>query len=676
MIRYITSFFVFITTFFVAVFSVSAAITPNDPFYEKQWYLQRVKANSAWQRIHSSPNITIAVIDSGIDINHPDLKDNIWVNKNEIANTGKDDDGNGFIDDVNGWNFVDNNNDPSPKFDENYTEAGISHGTIVAGIIGAVGNNNIGITGLTWEAKIMPLRVLNDKGEGRVSDVVRAIDYAINNGADIINLSFVGFNYSESMQQAINRASKANVIVVAAAGNEQLNGQGINIDETPIYPACYGKDNLLVLGVAATDPLDQKADFSSYGFSCVDISAPGVSFFSTITQGGSSVNPNLLYDGYFSGTSMSAPVISATLALIAEVNPRLSPKEIVEVMLKTADNISYLNPSYLGQLGAGRVNVSRAVETAYEMLYTHLGRLLITAAQSNEKPVLLSDISGNMVSELSFADYLNNGGKVVAGDISGNGVSEFILAPAKGSRPEILIFDYKEKMIGRFFVYDKNFLGGVDIALADLDANGKLEIIVGAKAGGGPHVRIFDHKGNLKGQFFAADHDFRGGVSVAAGNIDGKAEAKIVVGLGAGAEPLVKIFDRRGNLYGLFLAYDKSFRGGVNVAVANINGRENRKDEIVVSPKAGLEPRLKIFSDQGKLINSFLVFNINWKNGVSIALGDLNNNGISEIAVAALAGGDPQIRIWDARGRLLSSFYAWNKDYSKGVNISTIQVLN
>ncbi len=676
MFKYLTSFFVFTIVFSTTAFSLEARVLPNDPYYDKQWYLSKIKADLAWQRINSSPNITIAVIDAGVQIDHPDLKDNIWVNKNEIADTGRDDDGNGFIDDIHGWDFVDNSPDPSPKFSGAWTESGISHGTMVAGIIAAVGNNKEGVTGVTWNAQIMPLRALNDRGEGRIGDVVRAIDYAINNGADIINLSFVGFEYSGSLQAAINRASEAGVIVVTAAGNEQENGEGYNTDETPIYPACYGINNSLVLGVAATDSLDQKTNFSSFGYTCVDIAAPGLSFFNTITKGANLSKPDLLYDGYWSGTSMSAPIISGTLALIAEMNPKLTSPEIVDVLLKTADNISRLNPNYLGQLGAGRVNVHRAVETAREMLYSQLGRIIASPASESDLALELSDISGNLIDELYLNELISKGAKVASGDISGNGESEIIVAPQKGEKPELFIFNREKKLVGRFFAYNPNFLGGMSVAVADLDGNGRKEIIVGAGPGGGPHVRIFDQRGNLKGQFFATDLEFRGGVNVAAGDIDGRGNNRIVVGLKEGSDSAVRIFDRRGNLLGIFLTYEKSFSGGINVAVANIDGREDRKHEIIVSPGSGRSPEVKVFTDHGQLKSSFLAFHSSWQKGVSVSAGDLNNNGMAEIVTGALAGGDPQIRVFSGQGKLLDSFYSWAKDFSGGVNVSVIQLLN
>ena len=401
--KLLASFFVF---FLFLAAPAQAVFAPNDQYYGNQWYLAKIKADSAWEKITDSPDVVIAVIDSGIQVSHPDLADNIWRNKQEIPNNNIDDDHNGFIDDYNGWDFVNNVPDPSPKFSSGWTEAGVSHGTMMAGIIAARGNNQLGVAGVTWQAQIMPLKVLNDKGEGRISDVVRAIDYAANNGADIINLSFVSFNYSDALQEAIRRAHKAGVIIVAAAGNEQSAGEGYDIDKTPIYPACYDgsfSENM-VIGVAATDALDQKAKFSSYGSRCVDLAAPGISFFNAVSIGSNPEAPNKAYDGYWSGTSMATPLVSATLALIAQANPELSQREIVNILFASTDNISRLNPDYPGELGNGRLNVNRAVELAKEQLYSRLGRLIIIPSKSG-KAVKLTAANGDFVSQLTGSDF-------------------------------------------------------------------------------------------------------------------------------------------------------------------------------------------------------------------------------------------------------------------------------
>jgi len=668
----------FLLVFLVLAEPVLAIVMPNDTYYKNQWYLSKIKADIAWERMSSSPDIIIAVIDSGVSIDHPDLKDNIWSNDREIPNNGKDDDRNGFIDDFNGWDFVINRPDPSPKFSDTWTESGASHGTIVAGIIAARGNNYQGIAGVTWRAKIMPLRVLNDKGEGKISDVIRAIDYATKNGADIINLSFVNFSYSQAVQEAIARAYKAGIIVVAAAGNEQGSGGAYNIDKTPIYPACY--DGLfaenMVIGVIATDALDQKASFSSYGSKCVDIAAPGISFFSTVAPGGDLDSINKYYDGFWSGTSMAAPLVSATIALIAQANPELSRQEIVDILLSSSDNIDRLNPDYLGMIGAGRLNVARAVETAKEKLYSRLGRLILMPVKGDKQSKLTS-ASGDFVKDFKWEEAISSNSSLAVGDINNDGREEIIVGAASNEPPYVRIFNFEGQLLKKFLVFDSKFIGGVNVALANLKAKEGPELIVTAASVGSSQVKIFDLNGKLKHQFFAGHRNYFGSLSVATGDLEGNGDDKIVIAYGSGQEPQVKIFDRTGKLIGVFLAYEKSFRGGIKVAVANLDGRrDGNKDEIIVSPGKGREPQVKIFNNYGQLQKKFLAYGKNWQGGFSVAAGDLNNDGISEIAVGANSGATPHVRIFDYSGSLLESFYAWESSFDGGVSPFIIKINN
>jgi len=172
---------------------VRAAIFPSDTHYTDQWYLKRINVASAWDINNTSKNIIVAVVDSGVQILHPDIKPNLWVNNSEIPSNNKDDDKNGLVDDIYGWDFVNNFADPSPKFKKGFTEGGIIHGTVVAGIAAARGNNNQGVTGISWQTKIMSLKALDDQGNGNMTAVIKSVDYAVSKGANIINLSFVGF---------------------------------------------------------------------------------------------------------------------------------------------------------------------------------------------------------------------------------------------------------------------------------------------------------------------------------------------------------------------------------------------------------------------------------------------------------------------------------------------------
>ncbi|MFA6928503.1 MAG: S8 family peptidase, partial [Patescibacteria group bacterium] len=458
-------------------FKYRASIIPSDTYYGDQWYLKKIKAQEAWDLKRESPNVVIAIIDSGVQITHPDLRENIWINREEIPANGIDDDRDGYIDDVNGWDFVNSEADPSPKFKEGFTEGGINHGTVVAGIAAAGGNNASGISGVTWRAKIMPLKVLGDAGEGSTLNVVRAIDYAIKKGANILNFSFVGFGYSEALNEAIGRARAAGLIIVAAAGNESEDGQGNFLDETPMYPVCHDgpAGENWVIGVAAVDAIDQKSKFSSFGFKCVDISAPGESVFSSVVYapeksiGEKSFNK--YYDGYWSGTSVAAPQVSGALSLLLEADYGLGRDEIIALLFNNTDNISRVNPAFLGQLGRGRLNVFNSLQMALSGV---------------------SPFKGGIVS-----------------------------VPFSGAEANIKIADKDGKIEAEFSAFDLLFRGGASVVGGDVDADGTDEIIAGAGAGGGPHVRIFSADGKIKNQFFAYDSRFRGGVNVAAGDVDG-----------------------------------------------------------------------------------------------------------------------------------------------------------
>jgi serine protease len=312
-------------------FRVSLTTTPNDPMFASQWPLSgsggRIDASQAWN-YGTSSNIVVAVIDTGIDYKHPDLASNIWTNSREIAGNGIDDDSNGYRDDVRGWNFVGNNNNP---MDDN------GHGTHVAGTIGAVGNNGVGVAGVAWNVKLMPLKFLDSKGSGYLSDAVRAVDYARANGAKIINASFGGGGFSAAMQSAIQRFQQAGGVFVAAAGNESANNAN-----TASYPANYTLPN--VVSVAASTQSNTLASFSNYG-SNVDIAAPGHNILSTLPGG---------RYGSLSGTSMAAPHVAGALALLWGQSPALSASELINLVTSNTDSF------VAGKTIHGKLNVGKA----------------------------------------------------------------------------------------------------------------------------------------------------------------------------------------------------------------------------------------------------------------------------------------------------------------------------
>jgi subtilisin family serine protease len=248
-----------------------ATAIPNDTFFSNLWGLSNagdtdIDGPEAWDITQGTSNIVVAVLDSGVDYNHPDLFNNMWTNSGEIAGNGVDDDGNGKIDDIRGWDFVDDDNDPMDSND---------HGTHVAGTVAAEGDNGIGVTGVSWSAQIMPLRFLDAFGSGSVADGIDAIDYAIENGADIINASYGSYTFSAAERDAISRARNAGILFVAAAGNDSWNNDSL----TTHYPSSYDLDN--IIAVAATEQNDNLASFSNFGATSVDVAAPGTNIFSS-----------------------------------------------------------------------------------------------------------------------------------------------------------------------------------------------------------------------------------------------------------------------------------------------------------------------------------------------------------------------------------------------------------
>lgn len=349
---------------FSADFCLAAGLMPDDTFYGRQWYLTDMQLTNVWAVETGNPEVIIAIIDSGIDVSHPDLHDNIWVNQDEILGDAIDNDKNGYVDDISGWDFVEGNNDPSPKFDSNCIERNLCvaeavyHGTMISGVAAAVGNNNQGITGVSWRSKIMPLRVLNENGSGNTMDVIRAIDYAVANGASIINFSFVGDTYDPELEAALEKAYRAGLVLVAAAGNVDAQGHSTNLDQHPMYPVCHKAQNGddIIIGVGASDQNDKVATFSNYGSDCVDIIAPGKDFFGTIVNSANVPEFNQDYGGGFSGTSLAAPVVAGMAALVKSANSSLTNTQIQNIILNHGQNIDFLNPGFIGDMGHGLLN--------------------------------------------------------------------------------------------------------------------------------------------------------------------------------------------------------------------------------------------------------------------------------------------------------------------------------
>lgn len=294
---------------------------PDDPLYQdgSQWYIDAVNAPAAWDSVTSDTTQVIAILDTGVDWDHPDLDGAVWTNWDEVPGNGSDDDGNGYIDDIRGWDWINNDNDPN---DDN------SHGTHVAGIAAAENNNGTGMAGIAWGAQIMPLKVLQSSGRGSAGDIAAGINYARNNGATIINMSLGSYSESMTIKTALETAY-AYCVLVAAAGND-----GYPISFLKMYPACYN----FVLGVQSTGAGGGKAGFSNYDPDPTgnDIYDQGLNY--EVYSPGENILSTFPFGGYnnLNGTSMSAPIISGAVALLKSYDPGISTEEIFARFIQSA----------------------------------------------------------------------------------------------------------------------------------------------------------------------------------------------------------------------------------------------------------------------------------------------------------------------------------------------------
>lgn len=339
----------------------------NDRYWQKQWYLRQIQAPEAWRAVSVNKDIIVAVIDAGVDISHPDLREAIWTNPKEVAENGLDDDQNGFVDDVHGWNFVTKSGDVRPQEVPNQLEEAWSHGTFVASLIGARSFGRSGMVGVNQSSQIIPLVALNGDGYGTIPSVLQAIRYAVNQGASIINLSLAGFEDSPELAEMIQRARDAGVLVVAATGNGD-SPAGRDTDRSPVYPACFDQATSNVVGVSGTDSLDQHASYANYGAHCTDLSAPGFELFGarpSYARQDEGTRPAERYLEGMTGTSLAAPLVSGVASLLKAIRPELTVDELHGLLTSTTDNIEdSLKSSERGKMGTGRLNAFKAVQAA------------------------------------------------------------------------------------------------------------------------------------------------------------------------------------------------------------------------------------------------------------------------------------------------------------------------
>ncbi|PMG51530.1 S8 family serine peptidase [Shewanella sp. 10N.286.52.B9] len=334
-------------------YTYTAIGMPDDPNFLELWGLNNtgqtggvsgadIDAVTAWDTTTGSENVVIGVIDTGVDYNHPDLVANLWVNPNEIPGNGIDDDNNGVIDDVNGFNAITGTGDPMD---------GNGHGTHVSGTIGAQGNDGVGVVGVNWDVTIIGCKFLSDSGTGSTEAAIACIDYftnlKVNHGVDVkaTNNSWGGGGFSQALKDSIESAGDEGILFVAAAGNSAVDN-----DANPHYPSSYDSD--VVLSIASTDHNDDMSSFSQWGLTSVDMGAPGSAILSTL--------PGNSY-GTYSGTSMATPHITGAAALVWSIAPDIDPVTMKQLLMDSGD----ANAALTGLTVAGtRLNVANALADA------------------------------------------------------------------------------------------------------------------------------------------------------------------------------------------------------------------------------------------------------------------------------------------------------------------------
>ena len=625
---------------------VHADRVPNDPSAPSQYALAAIQAPAAWDVAVGTGKTVVAVIDSGLDLTHPDLGANLWTNPGEVAGNGLDDDGNGFVDDVHGYDFGRDLPDPTDDF---------GHGTHVAGILGAAGDNKLGVVGVDWHATIMPLRFLDARGDGYTGDAARALNYAVANGAKVVNCSWGGAAPSPALAAAVARARAAGVVVVAAAGNGSRD-----LATASNYPASYAAAFDNVVSVAATDYQDRLAGFSNYG-ATVTLAAPGDGILSTLPRGQS---------GTKSGTSMATAFVSGALALLWDTHPEWTAAQVVAKLKASVDVL----PALAGKTATGgRLNVARLLDgTATAPVPPPPGQpgdptpvprgfvptpvtplpvarqdaVAVSVPGPGPAAVRLLNPDGTTRENLVLPGGDFAGGvRAAAADVTGDGVPDLVLASAPGVPGRVRVLDGRtHAAVWDFVPFGPDFTGGVFVACGDLTGDGVADLAVTPDDGGGPRVRVFAGRtfAQLADFFGIDDPAFRGGARAAVGDLNGDGVGDLVVAAGTGGGPRVAAFDGTSlaaprHLFGDFFAFEPGLRNGAYVAVGDVNG--DGVGDLVAGGGPGGGPRVIALDGAGllrgesRLLANFFAGDPTQRDGVRVAVKDLDGDALADVVV-------------------------------------------
>ncbi|MBI2436508.1 MAG: S8 family serine peptidase [Candidatus Magasanikbacteria bacterium] len=642
----------------------------NDPHVE-QWAYADTGMYEAWDYSTGSSNVIVAIIDNGFDTFHPDLDDNVWVNTDEISNNGIDDDANGYIDDVYGWNFWDGNNDPRPDVStlgENEKKEGVyNHGTIVAGIIGAKGNNDRDGAGINWDVQLMNLKVLGNEGSGNLDGLADAIRYAVDNGAHVINISMVGSGNVQEINDAIEYARTREVIIVAAAGNTMSN-----LNMIPMYPICadaaFNYQN--ILGVSAIQESHRLAGFSNFGSTCIDITAPGVDIFSTVRFSPTNGLPDTYATKGWNGTSFAAPFVSGAAALVKSLQPTWSASKVFDTLLSTVHHTpSQDETAYANLFGSGLLQIDKAVQ--YAAQYN-----LPATPQANEKvpyeenstSVPLEMIQSNTVIFVApntgeyekhayatqeeliqlRASFLN------IDDISSSkkiGALMFYATLKQDTNGVVSVYIYDQdfRFINYWPIVQK---GDFNIKLADLMGDTQFEIILTPRFSSDVYISVYSIEGVLL-KTYAKKETHHGCV------------AEVVNGLHDQKDQLALLCVQNDESHIELL--DSTLVPSQALVTVGIQGGEldlydvdkDGVDEYIVAARAGKQQFVRIFDSAGIELSNFRAYPSQYKGGFDFLLSDYDGDGKTDFILAPHEDGMP-VRALDFSGNYIESWYPFN----------------
>ncbi len=631
----------------------------NDPQVD-QWAYNHVGVYTAWDFHTGSRDVVVAIIDNGFDTFHPDLKENVWKNVKEKENNGLDDDGNGYVDDVWGWNFVQEDvnrdgvlsesetkgsNDPTPKVsaltEKEKQEGVFHHGTVVAGIIGAVGDNSVYGTGLNWKVRLMNVKVIDNSGSGDLVLLGPAIRYAVDNGAHIINISMVGNFIDTNVLEALRYANQKGVAVFAAAGNDARF-----LDQDPRHPVCADQFEArqLVLGVSAIDQTHHLTRFSNYGARCIDITAPGMDILSALRYDPSS-GLDKGYGGLWNGTSFATPFVSGAAALIKAIQPSWQAQDIYNILLGTVhktppqDDVVYTH-----LFGKGLLQIDRAVKQAVSGIKLEAPSAVPVAPQA---PVIAEPKSIAPVSPQKPSIPIPSG--VIFEETSGNGQ----------------VFDAFSSETG--FTLPKEiksfpFLQGLEsISRFTKDSGETRYGVLYFRADGNSIVRLYNHS-------FERVSGFKKRVPFAStlvlADIVGDAEPEIVLAPKVADTNLFVVYDFLGNE--LFRVNAQQKHAGVSIT-KKIN-TQTKKYEIAVLYKQGNEVLLETYDTKGTLVQQKQLSPKTELGG--LFFGDVDGDGFSEYVMVVVDSDTVWVRYYDEKANLIKrvpAFQVVNKE--KKLNI-------